>query len=96
MALLIEDIFPAPWNTKTVSESMFWSNSLMIESLLEKSSTLLKPELSKLTDIEKSLRKMGLQKLDTQQFMNSKLSYDFIDCVTSKNNSTYTRKFKNN
>ena len=40
--------------------------------------TSLKPELGKLTDIEKSLRKMGLQKLDTQQFMNSKLSYDFI------------------
>ena len=52
---------------------------LKIEKTMDKDFyALLKPELSKLTDIEKSLRKMGLQKLDTQQFMNSKLSYDFI------------------
>jgi len=37
-----------------------------------------KADLGKLTDTEKSLRKMGLDKLDTQQFMNAKLSYDFI------------------
>jgi len=37
-----------------------------------------KTDISKLTDTEKSLRKLGLNTLTPQLFLNTKLSYDFI------------------
>ena len=38
----------------------------------------LKPDISKLSDTEKSLRKLGLNTLTPQLFLNTKLSYDFM------------------
>ena len=38
----------------------------------------LKPDISKLTDTEKALRKLGLNTLTPPLFLNTKLSYDFI------------------
>ena len=38
----------------------------------------LKPDISKLTDTEKALRKLGMDTLTPQLFLNTKLSYDFI------------------
>ena len=66
----------------------------------------LKTDISKLTDTEKSLRKLGLNTLTPQLFLNTKLSYDFmirIIDVLNKNNVTlehfseyveYVSKFK--
>lgn len=41
----------------------------------------LQNNISKLTDIEKSVRKMGLNRLQPPQFMQTKLSYDFVHRV---------------
>ena len=38
----------------------------------------LNQNISKLTDTEKALRKMGLGLLSTEGFLNTKLSYDFM------------------
>ena len=38
----------------------------------------LKPDITKLTDTEKALRKLGLNTLTPQLFLNTKLSYDFM------------------
>ena len=38
----------------------------------------LKPDISKLTDTEKALRKLGMDTLSPQLFLNTKLSYGFI------------------
>ena len=49
----------------------------------------LKADISKLSDTEKSLRKLGLNTLTPQLFLNTKLSYDFmirIIDVLNKNN----------
>jgi DNA mismatch repair protein MutS len=50
----------------------------------------LKENIHKLTDLDKSLRKMGLGMLEPSQFLTSKLSYDFINRIicTMKSKAT--------
>ena len=48
------------------------------------------PDIHKLTDVDKGLRKMGLDMLDPNSFLSCKLSYDFINRVIDTcSNSTF-------
>ena len=53
----------------------------------------IKINIHKLTDLEKSLRKIGLDMLEPSSFLTSKLSYDFINRIIDNNynkNMTFT------
>ena len=48
----------------------------------------IKTNIHKLNDLEKNLRKMGLDMLDPSSFLTSKLSYDFINRIIDSNYDT--------
>ena len=50
-----------------------------------KSNKDIKTNIHKLNDLEKNLRKMGLDILDPPSFLTSKLSYDFINRIIDSN-----------
>ena len=56
----------------------------------------LQPDIGKLTDTERSLRKMGLAQLTPENFLNTKLSYDFIIRIltTLRKNSELMEKYE--